>query len=83
MSEQKQAPIMQINLKNGINVQIGVKNLEEFKSKREMLLKSQKEFVELIDTCTIRRSEVVLVEYYILTEQPQNKKGGKNKWPRK
>lgn len=83
MSEQKQAPIMQINMKNGINVQIGVKNLEEFKSKQEMLLKSQKEFVELIDTCTIRKSEVVLIEYYVLTEQHQNKKGGKNKWPRK
>lgn len=83
MSEQKQAPIMQINLKNGINVQIGVKDFEEFKSKRELLLKSKKEFVELIDTCTIKQSEVALVEYYVLTEQQQNKKGGKNKWSRK
>ena len=33
MTEQKQAQIMQINMKNGINVQIGVKDLEEFKAK--------------------------------------------------
>ena len=83
MPEQKQAQIMQINLKNGVNVQIGVKDFEEFKTKKEMLLKSGKEFIELIDTCTIRKSEVALIEYYVVTEQQITKKGGKNKWQRK
>ncbi len=83
MPEQKQAQIMQINLKNGVNVQIGVKDFEEFKTKKEMLLKSGKEFIELIDTCTIRKSEVALIEYYVATEQRTTQKGGKNKWQRK
>ena len=69
MPEQKQAQIMQINMKNGINVQIGVKDLEEFKAKKEMLLKSEKEFIELIDTCIVRKSEVALIEYYVAIEQ--------------
>ena len=83
MPEQKQAQIMQINMKNGANVQIGVKDFEEFKTKKEMLLKSGKEFIELIDTCTIRKSEVALIEYYVATEQRTTQKGGKNKWQRK
>lgn len=83
MPEQKQAQIMQINMKNGVNVQIGVKDFEEFKAKKEMILKSGKEFIELIDTCTIRKSEVALIEYYVVTEQQSTKKGGKNKWQRR
>lgn len=69
MSEQKKAQIMQVNLKNGVNVQIGVKDFEEFKAKKEMLLKSEKEFIELIDTCIVRKSEIALIEYYVATEQ--------------
>ena len=69
MPEQKQAQIMQVNLKNGVNVHIGVKDFEEFKAKKEMILKSEKEFIELIDTCIVRKSEVALIEYYVATEQ--------------
>lgn len=69
MNDINQAHIMQINMKNGVNVQIGVKDFEEFKAKKELLLKSEKEFIELIDTCIVRKSEVALIEYYVAPEQ--------------
>lgn len=73
---------LQLNMKNGNFVQIGVKDFEEFKGKRELILNSKKEFVDVLDTCTVRKSDVVLIEYYNVPE-PSSKKGGKNKWPRK
>lgn len=85
MNDNNQAHIMQINMKNGVNVQIGVKDFAEFKAKRELILLSKKEFIDIIDTCTIKKSEVSLIEYFIVDEPAKKtgKKGGKNKWQRK
>ena len=71
---------LQLNMKNGNFVQIGVKDFQEFERKRELILNSKKEFVDVIDRCTVRRSEVVLIEYYTINEKEENKKkkGGKN-----
>ncbi len=68
---------LQLNMKNGNFVQIGLKDFEEFKSKRDLIILSKKEFVNVIDTCTVRKSDIVLIEYYVATEQQTTKKGGK------
>lgn len=85
MEEEKYAQFLQINMKNGNFVQIGVKDFAEYKSKKELILMSKKEWVDIIDTCTARKSDIVLIEYHLVPESSKNasKKGGKNKWQRK
>lgn len=60
---------LQITLKNGVHVQIGVKTTAEYKKMRDCLLKSITEYVTLIDTCTVRPSEVVLIELLYVNEE--------------
>ena len=85
MEEEKYAQFLQINMKNGNFVQIGVKDFAEYKAKKELILMSKKEWVDIIDTCTARKSDIVLIEYHFVPEPTKNanKKGGKNKWQRK
>ncbi|MGX7195434.1 hypothetical protein [Enterococcus olivae] len=91
MTEQVKDGVMQILLKNGVNVQIGVHGESEFKMKKDSLLKSTKEFVTIIDTCTIRKEDISLIEYFPLDktagidekEETETKKGGWLKWLRK
>lgn len=85
MTEQGQARVMQINMINGVNVQIGVENEAEFKFRKDDILKDTKEFVKVIDTCTVRKSQISTIEYFVIQEQvvPTKKKGGFFKWLRK
>lgn len=88
MIEQGQAKVMQINMINGVNVQIGVENEAEFKLRKDDILKDTKEFVKVIDTCTIRKSQISTIEYFVIHEpEPvapiEKKKGGFFKWLRK
>ncbi|MGM0124857.1 hypothetical protein IGI37_002251 [Enterococcus sp. AZ194] len=79
--------IMQITTKKGIHVQIGVSDAAEYRAKKEAILKSTKEFVTVIDTCTICRSDVSIIEYFEKTEEPvqevKKEKGGFKQWLRK
>lgn len=79
------AKVMQINMINGVNVQIGVENEAEFKLRKDDILKDTKEFVKVIDTCTIRKSQISTIEYFVIHEpvEPIKKEGGFFKWPRK
>lgn len=80
------AKVMQINMINGVNVQIGVENEAEFKLRKDDILKDTKEFVKVIDTCTIRKSQISTIEYFVIHEpvEPiEKKKGGFFKWLRK
>lgn len=85
MKEQGQARVMQINMINGVNVQIGVENEAEFKWRKDGILKETKEFVKVIDTCTIRKSQISTIEFFVIQEQvtPIEEKGGFFKWLRK
>ena len=85
MTEQGQARVMQINMINGINVQIGVENEAEFKLRKDGILKETKEFVKVIDTCTVRKSQISTIEYFVVQKQvtPIEEKGGFFKWLRK
>lgn len=72
--EENQAGFMQILLRNGTNVQIGVSGLEEFNLKKDVILKSTQEYVTVVDTCTVRKNDISLVEFCLYAE----KVGGKN-----
>lgn len=80
--EENQAGFMQILLKNGINVQIGVSGLAEYSLIKDTFLKSTQEFVTVVDTCTVRKDDISLIEYCLYTEQKpikRLKKGGRKK----
>lgn len=80
--EENQAGFMQILLRNGANVQIGVSGLEEYNLKKDVILKSTQEYVTVVDTCTVRKDDISLIEYCLYTElKPikRLKKGGRKK----
>lgn len=87
--EQPVARIMQITTRGGTHIQIGVADLSEYKVRKESILKSTKDFVTIIDTCTVSRSDISIIEYF---EQPMpeevqsngdDQKGGFLQWLRK
>lgn len=83
MEEMNESGILQILLKNGVNVQIGVRSLSEYKIKKDSILKSTKDFVTIIDACTVRREDISLIEfckYDTPTLENKPKKGGLMKW---
>jgi len=80
--EENQAGFMQILLQNGTNVQIGVSGLAEYNLKRDVILKSTQEYVTVVDTCTVRKDDISLIEFCLYAElKPikRYKKGGRKK----
>ncbi|WP_430597298.1 hypothetical protein [Enterococcus sp. AZ177] len=51
-----------VTLKNGVHVQMYFEKESEAKEIRNKILKSKSEFCEMIDTATVRVSEVALIE---------------------
>lgn len=82
MEEQKVAKMMQITTKGGIHIQIGVTDIADYKMKKDTLLKSTKDFVTIIDTCTVCRNDISIIEYFEMTQEEamNNTKGGFAKW---
>lgn len=81
MEEQKVAKIMQITTKAGIHIQIGVSDLTEYKTRKDAILKSNKDFVTVIDTCTVARQDIAIIEYFEMPQEQVNEsKGGFSKW---
>ncbi|MGV3085033.1 hypothetical protein [Enterococcus dispar] len=56
--------IMQITVKPGIHIIIGMNNFEEYKDRRLKIINSRNEFVDITDKCTLRRSDIVAIEYF-------------------
>lgn len=80
--EENQAGFMQILLRNGTNIQIGVSGLAEYNLKKDVILKSTQEYVTIVDTCTVRKDDISLVEFCLYAElKPikKRKKGGRKK----
>lgn len=81
--------IMQITTKGGIHIQIGVNDLSEYKKRKEEILKPTKDFVTVIDTCTLKHDDISIIEYFEQSipqePTPENKKmkGGIFQWLRK
>lgn len=71
------APVMQITMKNAIHVTIGVQGGQtEYKQRKDEILKCTKEFVTVIDNCTIRKDDISIIEYFEKEyEEEQVKKG--------
>lgn len=65
MSEQRKVQrFMQVSMKNGKEIHIGVKGISEYKAKRGRILNGKSEFITLIEPCTVRRSDVSIIEYF-------------------
>lgn len=77
--EENQAGFMQILLRNGVNVQIGVSGLEEFNLKKDVILKSTQEYVTVVDTCTVRKDDISLIEFCLYAELKPTKPIKKSK----
>lgn len=80
--EENKSGFLQILLRNGINVQVGVSGLSEYNLKKDAILKSTQEYVTIVDTCTVRKDDISLVEFCLYEElKPikRLKKGGRKK----
>ena len=55
---------MQITTKNGTHYQFGVSSFKEFKRMKRKINLSLKRIVKVVDTCSIRKSEIVSIEYF-------------------
>lgn len=53
---------LQLTLKNGIHVQIVLSNSADYKKIRNRILKSEDEFITIIDSCTVRTADISLIE---------------------
>ena len=54
---------IQITLKNGKYIFIGVNNYEEYDVLKNKITKSNFEYVDLVRECTIKRDEVTAIEF--------------------
>lgn len=70
----KVAKVFQVTTKTGIKYTIGVSGIKEFEALKAKIKSGKGEFVKLIDTCEIRRSEILSFEYYEqeIKEEPTN-----------
>lgn len=87
MEEQQVAKVMQITTRGGIHIRIGVSDVAEYKTRKDTILRSSKDFVTVIDTCTVARQDIAIIEYFEITQDQQaestDKKGGLLPWLRK
>lgn len=70
MSKEK---VMQITIKPGIHIIIGVSNIEDFQRKKDEITNSNTEFVDVLNTCTLKRSDIVAIEYFEKETQADEK----------
>lgn len=68
--EQKYA---QFTLKNGTHIQIGVEHTKDYRDMRNKIINAKKTFVDLIDSCTVKADEVVLMELLTYTAEEEEK----------
>lgn len=65
MMEEKQVyKIMQITTKSGTHYQFGCDGIEEYKSRKKAILLSENEFVDIVESCSIQKSQIESIEYY-------------------
>ena len=56
--------VMQLTLKSGIHIAIGVQSKEDFTEKKKHILKSADELVTIIEECVVRRESIDIIEYF-------------------
>lgn len=56
--------LMQITIKPGIHIFVKVENIEEYKKRKNAIICCSNEFVDVLDECTLRQSEIVAIEYF-------------------
>ena len=66
--EQKYA---QFTLKNGTHIQVGVKHTKDYRDMKNKIINAKKTFVDLIDSCTVKADEVVLMELLTYTQEEE------------
>lgn len=68
--EQKYA---QFTLKNDTHIQISVEHTKDYRDMRNKIINAKKTFVDLIDSCTVKADEVVLMELLTYTTEEEEK----------
>lgn len=56
--------IMQITTKSKVHYSFGCEGIEDFKFRRRKILESKDEFIDVVDSCSIRKSEIESIEYF-------------------
>ncbi|MBO6325184.1 hypothetical protein EY681_03965 [Enterococcus gallinarum] len=56
--------LMQITIKPGIHIFVKVENFEDYKKRKNDIVCCPHEFVDVLDECTLRHSEIVAIEYF-------------------
>lgn len=67
--------IMQVTTKSKIHYSFGCESVEEFKIRKKAMLASEKEFIDIVDTCSIRKSEIESIEYFEQEVKNDEQKG--------
>lgn len=60
----KKEKVMQITIKPGVHIIVGVNGIKEFQNRKTAITNSKKEYVDVLDTCTLKRSDIVAIEYF-------------------
>lgn len=56
--------VMQITIKPGVHIIIGVNGINEFQNRKTAITNSKKEYVDVLETCTLKRTDIVAIEYF-------------------
>lgn len=55
---------MQITIKPGIHIFVKVNSFEDYKERKLNITNSRNEFVDVLEQCTLRRLDIVAIEYF-------------------
>lgn len=56
--------LMQVTLKPGIHIFVKVNSFDDYKDRKSKITKGKEAFVDVLDECTLRRDDVVAIEYF-------------------
>lgn len=62
---------MQITTKNGTHYRFGVTDFREYERLKKKIILSCKRFVDVVDSCSIRKREIVSIEYFEHQEETE------------
>lgn len=67
---------IQITMKNGIHVTVGVESFEEYAMYRDKIKKDNSKWIDIIDACTVKKEDICLIEF--VENQSQEEKANEN-----
>lgn len=56
--------LMQITIKPGIHIFVKLESFKEYEKRKNEIICCPHEFIDVLDECTLRHSEIVAIEYF-------------------